>query len=180
MSDESPSKDSDNDDIVTGAQLFYQKIEREVREKDPRASFADIAAKVDQEWKNLSKEEQRIYKNRASQRNKALIEKETSHLPAPPDVVTIEESEDEDEGEEDDLVWDDEPESNANSSSTKPTIKKSAVPKLKRCIRLGCPNSARSNPEWDEEFCSEKCVVNHCKQIFNRWKENRMSSSIDT
>lgn len=163
-SDESPSKDSDADDIITGIQIFYKEVERQIRAKDPNASFGDVAAKVDQEWKNLPKERQKSYNALASQKNKRLIENETRHLPSAPDVVTIEDSDEENPNGDDDIVWDDENDT---------TSKKIFVPVVKRCIRLGCPNNAKLDPQWDEEFCSEKCVISHCKSIFNRWKVNR-------
>lgn len=37
------------------------------------------------------------------------------------------------------------------------------------CIRQGCPNAAISNTEWEDEYCSNECVVSHCKDIFTNW-----------
>lgn len=37
------------------------------------------------------------------------------------------------------------------------------------CIRLGCSNPAISNPEWEDEYCSNECVVRHCKNVFSKW-----------
>lgn len=31
------------------------------------------------------------------------------------------------------------------------------------CIRHGCPNAAISNAEWEDEYCSNECVVSHCR-----------------
>ncbi|KAG8323804.1 TOX high mobility group box member 3, partial [Homalodisca vitripennis] len=30
------------------------------------------------------------------------------------------------------------------------------------CIRHGCQNPAITNPEWEDEYCSNECVVTHC------------------
>lgn len=167
MSNESPSKDSDPDDIITGQQIFYRKIEGEMKAKDPEVLFADVAARVDQEWRSLSKEEKKVYKDEASERNSRLLEKETRRIPVDEsDVVTIDDSEEE-EGQGEDLVWNDETCSR----------KKTPLPEIKRCIRLGCPNTVKLDPDWDEEFCSEKCVVSHVKKVFDNWKGNRISSS---
>lgn len=172
MSNESPSKDSDPDDIITGQQIFYRKIEGEMKAKDPKVMFADVAAKVDQEWRNLSKEEKKVYKDQASQRNNRLLEKETRRIPVDEsDVVTIDDSDEEEERQGEDLVWED------DETSRKKSTKKIPLPEIKRCIRLGCPNSVKLDPDWDEEFCSEKCVVSHVKKVFNSWKGNRISSS---
>lgn len=174
MSDESPSKDSDNDDILTPIQVFYKKIEREVRSKNPQATFADVAFKVDSEWSNLSREERKIYRDKASMNNQRLVEKRTSHLKPAPDVVTIDDSDDEKGVDEDDLVWEDDAEINSTCKS-RPV--KRAVPVVKRCIRLGCPNSAKLSSDWDGEYCSEMCVVRHVQQVFNSWRQNRLSNS---
>lgn len=31
------------------------------------------------------------------------------------------------------------------------------------CIHHGCPNPAISNNEWEDEYCSNECVVSHCR-----------------
>lgn len=34
---------------------------------------------------------------------------------------------------------------------------------IQMCIRHGCTNRAVNNPEWEQEFCSNECVIIHCK-----------------
>ena len=34
---------------------------------------------------------------------------------------------------------------------------------------LGCDNLAIRNPEWEDEYCSNECVVAHCEDVFNDW-----------
>lgn len=31
------------------------------------------------------------------------------------------------------------------------------------CIRHGCTNAAVANAEWEDEYCSNECVVSHCR-----------------
>ena len=38
-----------------------------------------------------------------------------------------------------------------------------------QCIRAGCTNPSVRNVEWEDEYCSNKCVVLHCDQVFNDW-----------
>lgn len=33
------------------------------------------------------------------------------------------------------------------------------------CIRHGCPNPAVANSEWEDEYCSNECVVSHCRFV---------------
>jgi hypothetical protein len=37
------------------------------------------------------------------------------------------------------------------------------------CVRDGCQNMAVENPGWDAEYCSNECVVTHCRDIFTAW-----------
>lgn len=32
-----------------------------------------------------------------------------------------------------------------------------------QCIRHGCPNQAIVNSDWEDEYCSNECVVTHCR-----------------
>lgn len=38
-------------------------------------------------------------------------------------------------------------------------------PPSNSCIRHGCPNPAVSNSEWEDEYCSNECVVSHCRFV---------------
>lgn len=31
------------------------------------------------------------------------------------------------------------------------------------CIRTGCTNPAVSNADWEDEYCSNECVIMHCR-----------------
>ncbi len=37
------------------------------------------------------------------------------------------------------------------------------------CIRSGCTRRAVRNPEWEDEYCCNECVVSHCKDVFGAW-----------
>ncbi|XKL60989.1 hypothetical protein PGB90_008046 [Kerria lacca] len=40
---------------------------------------------------------------------------------------------------------------------------------IQMCIRDGCINQAVNNPEWEQEFCSNDCVIIHCRNVFMAW-----------
>ena len=35
-----------------------------------------------------------------------------------------------------------------------------------KCIREGCQKFAIVSPEWEDEYCSNSCAVQHCKDVF--------------
>uniref|UniRef100_H2ZDW4 HMG box domain-containing protein n=1 Tax=Ciona savignyi TaxID=51511 RepID=H2ZDW4_CIOSA len=51
------------------------------------------------------------------------------------------------------------------------------MPAVRVCLRSGCPNLAISDPQWDEEFCSNECVIRHCRDIFDGWASARTVSA---
>ncbi|KAJ7313088.1 hypothetical protein JRQ81_004356 [Phrynocephalus forsythii] len=42
-----------------------------------------------------------------------------------------------------------------------------------RCIRAGCENPPVANSDWDNEYCSNECVVKHCRDVFLAWLASR-------
>lgn len=43
------------------------------------------------------------------------------------------------------------------------TLAETVIQSIQMCIRSGCANEATNNPEWEQEFCSNECVILHCK-----------------
>ena len=43
-------------------------------------------------------------------------------------------------------------------------------------IRLGCTNPSVRNVEWEDEYCSNQCVVAHCDQVFKDWVREQQKS----
>ena len=42
-------------------------------------------------------------------------------------------------------------------------------PGLLKCIRSGCEKASVRNLEWEDEYCSNQCVVLHCDMVFKDW-----------
>ncbi|XP_069617365.1 TOX high mobility group box family member 4 isoform X2 [Ranitomeya imitator] len=38
-----------------------------------------------------------------------------------------------------------------------------------RCLRSGCENTPVESKDWDNEYCSNECVVKHCRDTFTNW-----------
>ncbi|XP_073981000.1 TOX high mobility group box family member 4-A-like isoform X2 [Rhodnius prolixus] len=46
------------------------------------------------------------------------------------------------------------------------------------CIRSGCPNPAVVNSEWEDEYCSNECVVTHCRDVFSSWVASNQNAAV--
>lgn len=42
-------------------------------------------------------------------------------------------------------------------------------PNIQKCIRYGCTNQAIQSADWEDEYCSNECVINHCGDVFGNW-----------
>lgn len=40
---------------------------------------------------------------------------------------------------------------------------------VQKCTREQCNKPAIINPDWEDEYCSNECVVIHCRNVFNDW-----------
>ena len=50
-----------------------------------------------------------------------------------------------------------------------PVPRLSPEPGLLTCIRSGCEKPSVRNLEWEDEYCSNQCVVLHCDMVFKDW-----------
>lgn len=44
------------------------------------------------------------------------------------------------------------------------------------CLRAGCNKLAIDSEDWDREYCSNECVANHCRDVFQAWCSIRNQS----
>ncbi|CAO2590395.1 TOX high mobility group box family member 4, partial [Lemmus lemmus] len=47
-----------------------------------------------------------------------------------------------------------------------------------RCVRSGCENPPVISKDWDNEYCSNECVVKHCRDVFLAWVASRNPNSV--
>ncbi|XP_064796300.1 TOX high mobility group box family member 4-A-like isoform X2 [Oncorhynchus masou masou] len=59
-----------------------------------------------------------------------------------------------------------------------PDVTQTCSPNL--CVRAGCTNPAVENKDWDREYCSNKCVATHCRDVFMAWCAIRRQDSTVT
>ena len=45
-----------------------------------------------------------------------------------------------------------------------------------KCIRVGCEKPSVRNVEWEDEYCSNQCVVLHCDQVFKEWVKEQQKA----
>lgn len=50
------------------------------------------------------------------------------------------------------------------------------TPSKSMCIREGCTHPAVNNAQWQEEYCSQECVVSHCSKVFADWVKSNANS----
>ena len=51
-------------------------------------------------------------------------------------------------------------------------------PVLLRCIRSGCEKPSVRNLEWEDEYCSNQCVVLHCDMVFKDWVREQQKNIV--
>ncbi|XP_031347238.1 TOX high mobility group box family member 4-A-like isoform X3 [Photinus pyralis] len=62
-------------------------------------------------------------------------------------------------------------------NSAQPNVGQGPMRPPNSCIRNGCPNPAISNAEWEDEYCSNECVVSHCRDVFSNWVATNQNQS---
>uniref|UniRef100_A0A2K6CTC7 TOX high mobility group box family member 4 n=1 Tax=Macaca nemestrina TaxID=9545 RepID=A0A2K6CTC7_MACNE len=47
-----------------------------------------------------------------------------------------------------------------------------------RCLSSGCENTSIVSKDWNNEYCSNECVVKHCRDVFLVWVASRNSNTV--
>ncbi|XP_065361443.1 TOX high mobility group box family member 4 isoform X2 [Calliphora vicina] len=47
---------------------------------------------------------------------------------------------------------------------------------VQKCTRENCNKRAIINPDWEDEYCSNECVVIHCRNVFNTWVQSNLEA----
>ncbi|XP_064539824.1 TOX high mobility group box family member 4 isoform X2 [Drosophila montana] len=47
---------------------------------------------------------------------------------------------------------------------------------VQKCTREQCNKPAIINPDWEDEYCSNECVVIHCRNVFTEWARSLQNS----
>ncbi|XP_075068135.1 TOX high mobility group box family member 4 isoform X1 [Mixophyes fleayi] len=47
-----------------------------------------------------------------------------------------------------------------------------------QCVRSGCENPPIESKDWDNEYCSNECVVKHCRDTFLAWVAARCQGTL--
>lgn len=80
------------------------------------------------------------------------------------------------------------PNTNPSISTVTPATSNAAAPSddqfnllteagsVQKCTREDCNKRAIINPDWEDEYCSNECVVIHCRNVFNAWVQSNLQA----
>lgn len=59
----------------------------------------------------------------------------------------------------------------SNNNQLPPALGNNTVPAqgAQNCIRIGCTNAAIVSNDWEDEYCSNECVITHCRDVFGNY-----------
>ncbi|XP_065065184.1 TOX high mobility group box family member 4-B-like isoform X2 [Rhopilema esculentum] len=72
----------------------------------------------------------------------------------------------------------DQKESAIKESETDSQTEKASVPAVRICANNGCENPAKISKERGPLYCSSRCLVNHCRNVFDAWVDERKEESV--
>jgi len=134
--------------------FFFKETQQSIKTQQPDATFENVSKIVEAMWAALEEEQKEKYKKM----NEVDRERYTRELEA----------------------------YNANKSSAPRTQSSKIVvvaatadsqekEKMEKgiCIRRGCGNGGVRNIEWEDEYCSNECVVKHCETVFKEWVQEQ-------
>jgi len=132
--------------------FFFKETQASIKSQQPDATFESVSKIVETMWAALEENQKEKYRkmNEADKerhrREKEAYDKATGGAGVPP-------------------------------VATRPVQQQGAgVEGGGVCIRAGCDKASVKNVEWEDEYCSNQCVVVHCDQVFKQWVKEQQKN----
>ncbi|XP_016972619.2 LOW QUALITY PROTEIN: TOX high mobility group box family member 4 [Drosophila rhopaloa] len=165
--------------------LFFRDTVTAIKQQNPACSLEQMQVIVQTMWESLDETQKNIYSQRHEQEKRdyvrlmrgyryQLSESEaTSELEAPPAVAAPSHKW---QSMPHPLVT---PKVEAVEAPGQAVTAQQPPPeqiqllteaaRVQKCTREQCNKPAIINPDWEDEYCSNECVVIHCRNVFNDW-----------
>jgi len=143
--------------------FFFKETQTSIKQQQPDANFESVSKIVDTMWQSLDETQKEKYKkmNEADKeryfREKEAYERITGQVLPVSKVVKGH------------LQFSPYPIPQVLVSSSGSSNASQDASGATRCIRVGCGRPSIRNTEWEDEYCSNQCVVLHCDRVFRDW-----------
>jgi len=124
--------------------MFFKETQASIKSDQPDADFTAVQRIVETMWQALGDTQKEKYEEK-SRLDKERYEQEMVEYRASNNTTS-------------------KPSPAPPPSTPLPTKAGHAM-----CIRLGCGKNSVRNIEWEDEYCSNHCVVLHCETVFREW-----------
>ncbi|EDW31157.1 GL20738 [Drosophila persimilis] len=163
--------------------LFFRDTVTAIKQQNPACSLEQISVIVHTMWESLDETQKNVYNQRHEQekrdflRNMRDYRQQLSETEITPEVGSS----------IPDAVASVPAIQTMNDEQTTPLATATVEPpdqiqllteaaQAPKCTREQCNKPAIINPDWEDEYCSNECVVIHCRNVFNNWALSLKSS----
>ncbi|KAH8296549.1 hypothetical protein KR054_007638 [Drosophila jambulina] len=164
--------------------LFFRDTVTAIKQQNPACSLEQMQVIVQTMWDSLDETQKSVYSQRHEQEKRdyvrlirdyrqqlseseATLELESPAVAAPPAAAVA-------------APKVEPPEQPLMEQPQQPPPEQiqllSEAARVQKCTREQCNKPAIINPDWEDEYCSNECVVIHCRNVFNEWALTLKSS----
>eukprot|EP00096_Caligus_rogercresseyi_P010097 TRINITY_DN3564_c0_g1_i2.p1 TRINITY_DN3564_c0_g1~~TRINITY_DN3564_c0_g1_i2.p1 ORF type:complete len:183 (-),score=71.26 TRINITY_DN3564_c0_g1_i2:228-776(-) len=143
--------------------FFFKEMQSSVKAHNPEAKFGEVSKIVASMWDTLDEEAKATYRGRSEEdelRYKTEMEEYNNGSSGDIREPVL--------GPEASAVFSGKLALDLGSPEEPPPAVMGHL-----CVRKGCSNHAVKNSEWEDEYCSNDCVVLHCRNVFEEWTQDR-------
>ncbi|KAI4483124.1 hypothetical protein M0804_008179 [Polistes exclamans] len=158
---------------VSAYALFFRDTQAAIKGQNPNASFGEISKIVASMWDALEIEHKNGLLGNAmasahmTQQHMQQQVSQQQYMQVPQQQVQVQVPQ------QQQMIHMSPPRGDSLSSPPPVSASQAAMVGQRQptnaCIRHGCPNPAVANSEWEDEYCSNECVVSHCRDVFTTW-----------
>ncbi|KAH8301193.1 hypothetical protein KR018_007118 [Drosophila ironensis] len=160
--------------------LFFRDTVTAIKQQNPTCSLEQMQAIVQTMWESLDETQKNVYHQQHEQEKRDYVRQMRDYrqqlehaeemmvtAPAPtpaaaPAPVPVQE-------ERKPAAVQDDPAVAAGQGQPDQIQLLTEAARVQKCTREQCNKPAIINPDWEDEYCSNECVVIHCRNVFNEW-----------
>ncbi|XP_017862617.1 PREDICTED: TOX high mobility group box family member 4-B isoform X2 [Drosophila arizonae] len=165
--------------------LFFRDTMTAIKQQNPACTLEQITAIALNMWESMDEKQKTVYEQRHDvekreyvrqlhehQRNQQLGEQQQQQQQQQQSSLSpdsVPEQEEAPEAKNETAVAQPPPPSDQIQLLTEAAT-------VQKCTREQCNKPAIINPDWEDEYCSNECVVIHCRNVFTEWARSLQNS----
>ncbi|XP_017841890.1 TOX high mobility group box family member 4 isoform X3 [Drosophila busckii] len=155
--------------------LFFRDTMTAIKQQNPSCTLEQITSIAGNMWESLDDKQKLVYDQRHEVEKREYVRQMRDYQRQLSETPTVEPPQQEQQQQQQQPLTEQLPAHGVadENQDLKPAPEQiqllTEAAAVQKCTRDQCTKPAIINPDWEDEYCSNECVVIHCRNVFTEW-----------